>query len=303
MVNRMIKFSDDFFKEEERNGYQVDSMMKKIWATEMDVLSYLIEVCKKNNITYFADWGTLLGAIRHKGFIPWDDDIDIVLKREDYNRLVKILNSDLPEDYYFSSVYGKNNHMQPFSCLMTARELPLSKDKVDRFYGCPFIAGVDIYVIDYVPRDKELAELQLNLCGMVYDLARQYLEYEKEGTVEGYIKHIEEMCNVQIERGDMVRKNLWRLYDQLCGMFKEDESDKLTWFSRLITRSEPYYLEKSWYESAIEVPFENMSIAVPVGYDELLKIKYGNYMEMKISGGHDTFGKQREYLKKKGLIE
>ena len=73
----MCSINSDFLKEEYRNGYLITDKMKKVWAVELDLLSELDRVCKKYNIKYYAAFGTLLGAIRDKGFIPWDDDLDI----------------------------------------------------------------------------------------------------------------------------------------------------------------------------------------------------------------------------------
>lgn len=77
MIDLKIKLPENFLEEEMRCGYRVTSLIKKVWAVELDLYAELDRVCKKYNIKFCADGGTLLGAIRHKGFIPWDDDLDI----------------------------------------------------------------------------------------------------------------------------------------------------------------------------------------------------------------------------------
>ena len=83
-----MEFPDSYFEDEVREGFFVAGMIKRAWAAQVEVLLDIDKVCKKNQITYFADFGTLLGAVRHQGFIPWDDDLDISMKREDYNRFL-----------------------------------------------------------------------------------------------------------------------------------------------------------------------------------------------------------------------
>ena len=84
-----MRVPDDFLEGEIRNSFYVESMMKKVWAAQLEVLNEIDRICKKHNITYFADWGTLLGTVRHKGFIPWDDDMDITMKRQDYIKFAR----------------------------------------------------------------------------------------------------------------------------------------------------------------------------------------------------------------------
>ena len=85
-----LVLEDSFFEEEIRSGYTVSSEMKKIWAVELDLLNEFSKVCQKHQLKWFVHAGTLLGAIRHKGFIPWDDDIDVVMPRADYEKLCEL---------------------------------------------------------------------------------------------------------------------------------------------------------------------------------------------------------------------
>ena len=87
MLPIKIDLPERFLEEEVRDGYTISTEMKANWAVQMDLLAEFDRVCKEHNIEYFACGGTLLGAVRHGGYIPWDDDIDLMITRDNYNKL------------------------------------------------------------------------------------------------------------------------------------------------------------------------------------------------------------------------
>ena len=105
MVNLRIDLPEGFLDEEVRNGYTVTSKAKRAWAVQIDLLIKLDEVCKKYGLRYFADSGTLLGAARDHGFIPWDDDIDVTMLRADYEKLKEVADKEFEYPYFYQDMY------------------------------------------------------------------------------------------------------------------------------------------------------------------------------------------------------
>ena len=130
-------------------SFQTDTTTQKLHSCQLLLAAELKRICEKHNVKYFMIAGTLLGAVRHKGFIPWDDDMDIALKRADYNKLLAVLPKELPEGFVVSSFYTDPTHCQPISAVMNTKTIITDPEIRKRFYGCPYIVGVDIVALDY----------------------------------------------------------------------------------------------------------------------------------------------------------
>ena len=244
----------------------------------LEIMNFIDKICNENNITYSVIAGTMLGAIRHKGFIPWDDDLDIILKREDYERLKILLIRETQGTNFTVRVpetvpLGYFN--LPFIKVMDKRTYARTVEERGKNYG----VFVDIFPMDRVPIDKIdffskscQKKLQLlNLSGFP-----SYCISDKK--IKIVIKSIF-MFPKFIETRIRVKKSL-----------REQRNDLLKFMQSFNSISEDfvymYGCEQypnivflpEWLEKTKRVPFENLSVPVYTEYDKILKMYYGDYM-------------------------
>lgn len=293
----MAEFSEEYFKGEEREGFYVEEMMKRAWAAQIEVLEIIDRICKEHQIQYFADWGTLLGAIRHKGFIPWDDDIDIVMKRNDYNRFLRIFNEECPEGCFLLSIYANEEYSEIFARVVNSNHVNCTEEYLKRWHGCPYAVGVDIFPLDKLPTDKEEESIQCNLLRIL--LKSAYSNDESEET----IKAIEELCGVKIDRKKDIRHQLLRVAEGVMQMYNDDGGD----YTELIyyIKNPKRRMKPEYYSESIYVPFETSTISVPKEYDAVLRKMYGNYEVAQRWLEHDYpfYKKQQEIVEQKMSTE
>ena len=124
--------------------------MNEIKRIELDVLLNVADFCEKNGLTYFLAYGTLIGSIRHKGFIPWDDDIDIMMPREDYNRFMQIFNDEMKETPYFAVNPCSNQSSQSFVKVGNKNTIKLEPEY--SYKGA--MIDIDVFPIDGMPANE-----------------------------------------------------------------------------------------------------------------------------------------------------
>lgn len=302
----MLDFPETYFQEETRMGFTISQTMKRAWAAQLEVLQKIIRICKKHNIRYYALWGTLLGAVRHGGFIPWDDDIDIAMKRDDYTRFLQVAKKELPAEYCLLNIYTDVEWPHFCARVTNSRDISTAPERLSRYHGCPFAVGVDIFQMDYLPRDEGEARLQRELLGIIRDVlpllddgqggkdkTAEELQESRETAEEG-ICALEEYCKVSIDRGKNVRNQLLRLYDRICAIYGEKDSDILTSYPEYI-KGEGIFLPKEWF-GVRQMQFENITIAVPSEYDKILTALYGDYMTPVRDGQEHEYPFYKEQL-------
>lgn len=297
----MIKYPDNYFQAETRNGFYIEEKMKRAWAAQIEVLDEIRRVCEILNIPFFADWGTLLGAVRHKGFIPWDDDLDIGMLRNDYSRFLNEAPPLFDKYFELKSLYNDPTHDNVKCRVISGRHMNFDKDYLNRFHNCPYVVGIDIFPIDYIPRDKDACNNQLHMIELVLSAASSIPENPPyDSSVIELLDSIENTFNIKFDRNNRPFHELKKLADILCAACPPDEADEVCSMIDL-AGGWNYHIPVEMYSRTINMPFETTTIPVPVGYDKLLRTKYGDdYMTpIQRSSSHDYpfYRKQEQALK------
>lgn len=266
----LFPLSEDFFKEETRCGYTVSAKMKRIWAKELDLLRVFADVCEKNDLEYFLDGGTLLGAIRHKGFIPWDDDVDVIMPRKDYDRLWEIADACFEYPYFFQTSLSEKNFFRAHAQLRNSETTGFiqSDEKKDINKGI----FLDIFPLDNVPSDKIEREQLKNktakykrILSFAYDRDPDELNFPKR-------------CANTLLRAVISPQKKFVKFNRLLSMYKDAETDEVGDIS--LDWRESVIWDKELYDGFCYMQFENLSLRAPSGYDKIMTKQYGDYMKL-----------------------
>lgn len=270
-----MEFKEDYFCDEYREGFLVKSMMKRTWAAEIEVLEVIADICKRHGLTWYADSGTLLGAVRHQGFIPWDDDIDICMKRKDYQKFWEIARNELPEGFAVLNVYTEAECENLLTRIVNSKEISFQKEHLKKFHGCPYVVGIDIVPLDAISPNEDEKELQCSLIKTVLETVQLLdSEFVSEKDKEKLVSQIEELCGTRFTRDKGIKNQMYQLGDLLCSLYAEEETEMFTIMVEYVNNRKITFPKKC-YETIIEMPFESIAVPVPAGYERILLNKYG----------------------------
>lgn len=251
--------------------------MDEIQKISLEVLKFVADICEKENLDYFLAYGTLIGAVRHKGFIPWDDDVDILMPRKDYQRLIKYMIKNKEELKPFQLFNADTHKDYPYMISRISNtDYPIVVDN-EKSYGLGIF--VDIIPLDGVGSDLAKAT---KLAKRAKKLSSLYFLSTREKLCRDNTKSAFKMC-IKVPAfafAKLMGKNYFRKkLESLASINDYINSDFVTcvvWS----TYGEREIYKKSYFEESVVLSFDKYEFNAPKEYDKVLKRLYGDYMKL-----------------------
>lgn len=291
----------DYLNSEEKCGFLITTERKKLFAVMLDMLYEFDKVCKKHGLTYYLYGGSLLGAVRHHGFIPWDDDLDVIMPRDDYDKFIK-LSDEFSEPYFLQIPQTDKGYYYSFAKLRNSNTTGV----VDMFKYAGFNHGIwiSMFPLDFWNLDggeERYAEIRkLVMHNSTYmRLKNPDLDEKNKARVAAYLA----------EHRDPMKD--YEEIQRLASSCKDPNSKYV--MSAVIThlKYDKKLLYTADFVEAVPLEFEGFSVMVPCGYDHVLTVCYGDYMQFPPVEDRglchdgtifDSDIPYKEYLKRDGII-
>lgn len=261
--------------------------LQQLKDCERDMLAAFVAVCEKHNIKYTLQGGTLLGAVRHQGFIPWDDDVDVSLPRKEYERFIAVAGKELPSYYFLQTKDTDPEYPNNFAKIRDSRTTFIETSA--RHLNINHGAYIDIFPIDYYP-DGFRAK--------IFEIKKKLLTWRiNKAFYMPYMSFVSKIATVIS----------CILYPSLRGAIeKREKLFKSVPESGRVVNNSGAWLEKEiipgqWLEKTTEMTFEGIRVQASAEYDEWLSYVYGDYMKLppeKDRKGHhytDVFDMEKPY--------
>lgn len=256
--------SNSFFKPEIKCEFYITEERKMIWAILLDLLREFQRICSLHDLTYFAICGSALGAVRHNGFIPWDDDIDVAMPRPDYEKLKQLKNEfKFPYNLVWPETEQENgySYIKLRNSNTSGLSIDFSNLKID--HGL----FLDIFPLDkaeidsYILTQERIKELIIQ-----NSRAMKLVSYSRKMNLDS-----------NIERGIFLN-----CYKEIEGIAKKDNllpCNKLALRTISFYSPEKLIWDKEIFIDFLEVPFEEINIKIPIGWEKLLETNYGEWKQ------------------------
>ena len=278
----------EYFLDEVRDGFFVPTMMKRSWAAMLSNYAELEDFCRKNGADCFVVWGSMLGAIRHGGFVPWDDDIDVAMLREYYDMIKEAADrGELPGGHWLDD-YRTGDVDNTKSRWLDTRDVVRSQEQSAENFGFPFINIIDIDVFDNIPHAGVERDLYEKIVEVIVQIRSNAEELErmseddpnivnKKNELVAQIAKISEVTGYPYDFDDpRIVLQLMCMIEHYSRQIDSGSSGEVTILPYYMN-GKTYLFPRRYIKDCIDVDFEYTTVRVPVGYERILKSTWPNY--------------------------
>ncbi len=253
-----------------------DKILKKVQMVQLEIAREIKRVCEKNNLTVFLSCGTLLGAIRHKGFIPWDDDLDMGMLRDDYKKFILIANKELDKKY--SMIEWRSDIEYPHPMIKVVKNGTILKEKKRKDNSNHGI-WVDIFPFDHVPNNKKERNWQKKEIMFYRAIARAKCHCAT-WYLNDKILFRKWVKNLPIRFLSLFFTKKYAAYKYEYAAEKFNDLPCNNYYDNGCDSYDEQIIPEAVFDGVIEVEFEGEKFWAPKGYELYLKTIYGNYMKL-----------------------
>lgn len=283
------------------NEYTVSVEMKKLWSVELSLFEKLKEICQKWDLTLYASDGTLLGAVRHKGFIPWDDDMDFQMMWPDYLKLMEVAPRECEYPFFFQGIYSEENAIAGACRLRRSDTTGYTKwEHENAEPGYDLGVFIDVFPLFYVPESSEdkanQKEMVMHLWRCIHGHDALLRVNRGDFANEQYKSFIPEYLDLCKARGinDVENPDIVWLKEEYLNACAWGEKTEEVGTTSYRCHAANQIWDAAWFEQTVELPFENTTVICPAEYEKILEREFGDWRTPVMGSDHEMFAVDTE---------